>query len=150
MEWYLDSDIHPDKQGEHDLNYEPLLVNTVNSWCDRPQAHTNIPNFFLASDYVRTFTDLATMEGANEAARRAVNSIIDRVGVNEPLCDIWNLHEPDILAPFKLHDKKRYEMGLPYQYHEPFLMKVAEEVEGLVSNAKKEVKSVLQWVKEKL
>ena len=28
---------------------------------------------FLAADYVRTYTDLATMEGANEAARRAVN-----------------------------------------------------------------------------
>ena len=32
---------------------------------------------FLAADYVRTNTDLTTMEGANEAARRAVNCIID-------------------------------------------------------------------------
>ena len=42
-----------------------------------PDAVTRIPNLFLASDYVRTYTDLATMEGANEAARRAVNGILD-------------------------------------------------------------------------
>ena len=36
-----------------------------------------IPNLVLAADYVRTYTDLATMEGANEAARRAVNAILD-------------------------------------------------------------------------
>ena len=36
-----------------------------------------IPNLVLAADYVRTHTDLATMEGANEAARRAVNAILD-------------------------------------------------------------------------
>src|SRR5215210_984887 len=54
-------------------NLEPLLVNTASSWADRPDAVTRIPNLFLASDYVRTPTDLATMEGANEAARRAVN-----------------------------------------------------------------------------
>jgi uncharacterized protein with NAD-binding domain and iron-sulfur cluster len=42
-------------------NLEPLLVNTRGSWDDRPEAVTNIPNFFLAADYVRTYTDLATM-----------------------------------------------------------------------------------------
>src|SRR5215207_7190526 len=52
-------------------NLEPLLVNTAGSWEDRPDALTRIPNLFLATDYVRTHTDLATMEGANEAARRA-------------------------------------------------------------------------------
>ena len=50
-------------------NLEPLLVNTAGSWADRPDAVTRIPNLFLASDYVRTYTDLATMEAANEAAR---------------------------------------------------------------------------------
>ena len=58
-------------------NLEPLLVNTKNSWYDRPCAVTKVPNFFLAADFVRTYTDLATMEAANEAARRAVNGILD-------------------------------------------------------------------------
>ena len=38
------------------------------------------PNLFLAADFVRTHTDLATMEGANEAARRAVNGILAATG----------------------------------------------------------------------
>ena len=69
--WYLDADIEFDIPKK---NKEPLLVNTINSWDLRPYAYTRIPNMFLASDYVKTYTDLATMEGANEAARRAVNS----------------------------------------------------------------------------
>ena len=48
--------------------------------CGRP-AVTAIPNLFLASDYIQTYTDLATMEGANEAARRAVNGILDARGL---------------------------------------------------------------------
>ncbi len=56
-------------------NSEPLLVNLEDTWALRPEATTASPNLFLASDYVRTYTDLATMEGANEAARRAVNGL---------------------------------------------------------------------------
>ena len=63
-----------------DINLEPLLVNTVGSWAWRPNAATAIENLFLASDYVRTYTDLATMEGANEAARRATNDVLDAAG----------------------------------------------------------------------
>lgn len=97
------------------VNHEPLLVNTVNSWAKRPDAFLpGIPNLLLASDYVRTNTDLATMEGANEAARRAVNCIIDRSDVQAPVCQIWNLHEPAFFAPFKWHDAWRYRRGLPY------------------------------------
>ncbi|HJP65370.1 MAG TPA: FAD-dependent oxidoreductase, partial [Actinomycetota bacterium] len=54
-------------------NDEPFFINKVNSWRLRPKAYTQIPNLFLAADYVQTATDLTTMEGANEAARRAVN-----------------------------------------------------------------------------
>ena len=75
---FLDSDIDRDPANPGLLtNTEPLLVNLVDSWRLRPDAATAIPNLFLASDYVRTHTDLATMEGANEAARRAVNAILD-------------------------------------------------------------------------
>jgi uncharacterized protein with NAD-binding domain and iron-sulfur cluster len=96
-------------------NLEPLLVNLVNTWQLRPDAFTRIPNLFLASDYVRTNTDLATMEGANEAARRAVNAILDATGDPAPRCKIWELHEPEIFAPFRWHDRQRYQQGLPWE-----------------------------------
>jgi len=96
------------------INLESLLVNLVNTWQLRPDAFTRIPNLFLASDYVRTNTDLATMEGANEAARRAVNSIVSVSGSNTPLCQIWELHEPEIFAPWRWRDSIRYQQGLPW------------------------------------
>ena len=78
--WFLDPDIQRDAADPGQLkNAEPLLVNLVDTWKLRPDAVTAIPNLFLASDYVRTDTDLATMEGANEAARRAVNGLLDVV-----------------------------------------------------------------------
>ena len=55
-------------------------MNLIDTWRLRPEAVTKIPNLFLASDYVRTDTDLATMEAANEAARRAVNGILEASG----------------------------------------------------------------------
>ncbi len=97
------------------INIEPLLVNLVNTWQLRPEAATGIPNLFLASDYVRTNTDLATMEGANEAARRAVNGIIGASGSSAIPCKIWDLHEPEIFAPLRWHDRSRYEQGLPWE-----------------------------------
>jgi len=113
--WFLDSDIKLDeKQPGYLRNSEPLLVNLVNTWKLRPRAATAIPNFFLASDYVRTHTDLATMEGANEAARRAVNAVLDAAGSPAPRCEVWPLHEPEVLAPLRQHDAARYKAGLPW------------------------------------
>lgn len=116
--WFLDPDIqdmHLDPMvARRNSNAEPLLVNYVDTWRLRPEAVTRIPNFFLASDYVRTFTDLATMEAANEAARRAVNGVLraDR-NASEP-CAIWNLHEPEVFAPLRAYDRVRYRKGLPW------------------------------------
>lgn len=115
--WFLDPDVvhkgtpqDPDREEDK----EPLLVNKVNTWDLRPNAHTLIPNLFLAADYVQTYTDLATMEGANEAARRATNCIIDVSGSNAKLCELWKLHEPELLGPWRANDQKRYECGLPW------------------------------------
>ena len=96
-------------------NEEPLLINTVGSWEHRPEATTAIENLFLAADYVRTYTDLATMEGANEAARRATNGILERAGVTADACAIWPLSEPAWLAPLKAYDRLRWASGLPAQ-----------------------------------
>jgi uncharacterized protein with NAD-binding domain and iron-sulfur cluster len=124
--WFLDPDIvdDPDHPGRM-ADVEPLLVNRVNTWRLRPEAATRIPNFCLASDYVRTWTDLATMEGANEAARRAVNAIIERGGYDMPRCEIWNLHEPDAFAPFRAYDRARYQAGLPWDDRFPVAVEAA-------------------------
>jgi uncharacterized protein with NAD-binding domain and iron-sulfur cluster len=95
-------------------NLEPLLINTAGSWSDRPEASSErIDNLFLAADYVRTHTDLATMEGANEAARRAVNAIIERSGSPAPPCPVWPLKEPPLFAPFRALDKLLFKLGRP-------------------------------------
>ena len=113
--WFLDPDITNDPTRPARLtNGEPLLVNLVDTWALRPEATTGVPNLFLASDYVRTYTDLATMEGANEAARRAVNGLLDTVGFAGSRCELWPLHEPEILTPWRLYDAARYKAGLPW------------------------------------
>ncbi|MGJ7506625.1 hydroxysqualene dehydroxylase [Variovorax sp. GT1P44] len=95
-------------------NEEPLLVNLIDTWKLRPEAASKIPNLFLASDYVRTYTDLATMEAANEAARRAVNAILDTAGSSAARCGVWDLHEPEIFAPWRELDLIRFTQGLPW------------------------------------
>jgi geranylgeranyl pyrophosphate synthase len=113
--WFLDPDIQPSGDGAGLLtNAEPLLVNLVDTWALRPEATTRMPNLFLASDYVRTYTDLATMEGANEAARRAVNGLLDTAGFVGPRCGVWPLQQPEILQPLQQHDATRYAAGLPW------------------------------------
>ena len=107
--WFLDPAIEfPNPSAA--TNLEPLLVNTAGSWDDRPDATTRIGNLLLASDFVRTHTDLATMEGANEAARRAVNAILERTGSTAPPCPIWRLREPAIFAPARAIDRVRWKL----------------------------------------
>ncbi len=120
IRWFLDTDVRfPELrrswQVREDINIEPLLINTAGSWAWRPNAATAIENLFLASDYVRTYTDLATMEGANEAARRATNDILDRTGSASPRCQIWPLEEPALFAPARALDQWRYERGRGHQ-----------------------------------
>jgi 15-cis-phytoene desaturase len=111
--WFLDPDIElPNPSGA--VNLEPLLINTRGSWDDRPEATTAIGNLFLAADYVRTFTDLATMEGANEAARRAVNGILTASRSSAAPCRLWPLHEPALFAPARLVDYCLWKLGLPH------------------------------------
>ena len=115
--WFLDPSIviHTTDLGEvRTVSDEPLLVNLVDTWKHRPDAVTAIPNLFLASDYVRTYTDLATMEAANEAARRAVNGILTASGSAHEPCMIWDLHEPQIFKPWRALDQMRFRRGLPW------------------------------------
>jgi len=112
VDWFLDPDIVlPNPTGI--ANLEPLLVNVAGSLALRPAAHTEIGNLFLASDYVRTTTDLATMEAANEAARRATNAILAVSGTEAPLCDLWEFDIPTPVRTAQLLDRVRFQMGLP-------------------------------------
>ncbi len=94
-------------------NRSPLLINTVGSLKNRPPADVGIENLTIASDYVRTNSDLASMESANEAGRRAANAIFERHGVSDRAA-IWELPEPAIFEPFKRQDRIRYRLGLPH------------------------------------
>jgi uncharacterized protein with NAD-binding domain and iron-sulfur cluster len=111
VDWFLDPAIKFPRRAEV-TNDEPLLVNTRGSLAYRPEAVTSIPNFFLAADFVRTNTDLATMEGANEAARRAVNGILEASRSRARRCAVWKLHEPPVLIPFRVIDEVRWRLGL--------------------------------------
>jgi hypothetical protein len=110
----------------------------------RPNSYTDIPNLFLAADYVRTHTDLATMEGANEAARRAVNNIIVASGVNKPLCEIWNLHEPWIFHHLRKCDLRRYQNGLQWQKEFPWWVKLLQWIVSLFKKGAKKSNAVVQ------
>jgi 15-cis-phytoene desaturase len=107
--------------GDHWVNDEPLLINTAGSWSKRPTAVTGIHNFFLASDYVQTNTDVASMEAANEAARAAVNGILDASGSTASKCRIWELEDPIWFEPFRMIDRQLFKRGLPHPLYHPRL-----------------------------
>ncbi len=112
LSWFLDPDVQfPNPTGV--TNLEPLMINTSGSLQYRPDAFTEISNLFLASDYVKTNTDVACMEAANEAARRAVNALLDRVGSAAARSSVWPLSEPDVFAPLVEYDRLRFHLGLP-------------------------------------
>jgi uncharacterized protein with NAD-binding domain and iron-sulfur cluster len=111
--WYLDHDIvFPNDSPT--TNLEPLLINTTDSWQDRPESGPHLGNLFLASDYVRTHSDLACMESANEAGRRAVNGILEAERSLARRCEIWPLEEPPLFAPARALDRIAFKLGLPH------------------------------------
>jgi uncharacterized protein with NAD-binding domain and iron-sulfur cluster len=109
--WFLDPDIEFPNPNTA-TNAEPLLINTAGSLQYRPEAQVELENFFVASDYVRTYTDIACMEAANEAARRAVNCLLLASGSSAPPAQLWPLEEPAFLKPFQEVDRIRFGLGL--------------------------------------
>jgi uncharacterized protein with NAD-binding domain and iron-sulfur cluster len=101
-DWMLAPDIVESDHGV--ANQSQLFINTVGSYHNRPQAGTQVENLLIAGDYVQTASDLATMESANEAGRRAVNEVLDRSGVSGQRCITWGLREPRLLKPVKYLD----------------------------------------------
>ena len=111
--WFLDPDIEFPNPSTA-TNAEPLLINTAGSLQYRPEAQVQLENFFVASDYVRTYTDLACMEAANEAARRAVNCLLLSAGSTAAPAQLWPLEEPVYLKPLQEIDRIRFTLSLPH------------------------------------
>ena len=64
---------------------DPLFINTIGAWSNRPRAKTKIQNLYLAGDYVKNAIDLACMEGAVSAALEASAQILRDHGESESL-----------------------------------------------------------------
>ncbi|MBJ7331050.1 MAG: FAD-dependent oxidoreductase [Solirubrobacteraceae bacterium] len=97
-------------------NDSPLFIQTPGSWEHRPEASGAVENLFLASDYVRHDIHVTTMEGANIAARKAVNALLDRAGSVEPKTPVRKIYSAPEFAGFKQLDRARYRLGLPNMF----------------------------------
>ena len=117
--WFLDPAIAWSARKGRNLNDEPLLVNTVGSWERRPKARTAVPNLFLAGDYVQTDIDLATMEGANESGRAAVNALLEAAGSRAEPVPMFRLYDPPEYEAAKRADAELYRAGLPNALDRP-------------------------------
>ncbi|MFD6858987.1 FAD-dependent oxidoreductase [Rhodococcus sp. NPDC060090] len=114
VSWFLDPGVRWNAATGRNTNDTPLLINTMGSHANRPDARTSIPNLFLAGDYVRTDIDLATMESANESARAAVSAVLEAADSPEPAPSMFTLHEPPELQPLRQIDADRFRSGLPH------------------------------------
>ncbi|AFZ72738.1 hydroxysqualene dehydroxylase [Natronobacterium gregoryi] len=113
VDWFLDPAIVETEEGVG--NQSPLLINTVGSLRNRPPADVDVANLTLAADYVRTNSDLASMESANEAGRRAANAVLEcHASSSYAPAEVWELSEPTAFEPFKRQDRIRYRLGLPH------------------------------------
>jgi uncharacterized protein with NAD-binding domain and iron-sulfur cluster len=111
--WHLDPAIRWSRVHGHNHNDDPLLVNTVGSWERRPEARTAVPNLFLCGDYVRTDVDLATMEGANESAREAVNQLLAASGSKAEPARKYKLYRSPAFDAVWAEDDLLYAAGQP-------------------------------------
>lgn len=149
--WHLDHDIEFGPDGKPLRNHSRLLIHPPGLLALRPNAETAIDNLLLASDYVATNTDLATMEGANEAARIAVNVILGREG-DDRRCrtfDHLDLAEPAFIKAAKQIDEWKYDLGWNIfrteaptgtaESIDPFLASSLEEARALERTLRKQV-----------
>lgn len=113
--WHIDDDLDY-SAGTPTANSSGLLIHPPGSWASRPEAASAVPNLTFAADYVRTHTDLASMEAANEAGRRAANTILERVQSPAPRAGLWRLEEPPMFARWRQLDAELYRAGRPHLF----------------------------------
>jgi uncharacterized protein with NAD-binding domain and iron-sulfur cluster len=109
---HLDDEVKVGPSGV--TNTARLLVHPPGSWRDRPEATLAVPNLFLAADYVKTTTDIASMEGANEAGRRAARGVLGHLGLRAGDVQLFDI---DVLGRFdalRALDGGLHALGLPH------------------------------------
>jgi 15-cis-phytoene desaturase len=111
---HLDAEVKVGPGGT--TNAARLLVHPPGSWAQRPDTCLRIPNLFLAGDYVRTAVDLASMEGANEAGRRAAQGVLRALGLDDTRVKLFALEPPDAFRTLRRVDAGLYEAGLPHVF----------------------------------
>ncbi|WP_435360783.1 hydroxysqualene dehydroxylase [Haloarchaeobius sp. DFWS5] len=114
LDAHLDPALSWDSERGGLRNDSTLLVNTVDTRQHRPVAATDCPNLVLAADYVRTETDLASMESANEAGRRAASAVLDRTGWTGDRPELWDFEWPAVVEPLRRQDDRASKLGLPH------------------------------------
>jgi len=114
VDWQVDPALTFDEAAGELRNSDPLLINTVGSRKHRAEAGTEAPNLALAADFVRTHTDLASMENATEAGRRAANVVLDRLGVRAPRAAVRPMEWPEFVEPLRAQDELAEQFGLPH------------------------------------
>lgn len=124
VSWFLDPGLRfrrhrrhrAHRRRGHTTSLDPLMISTPGAWSNRPDAATAIPNLFLAADYVRTGIDTACMEGANEAARRAVGALLDAAGSSAAPPRVYDMYLPPEYEPLRAVDAERYRLGQPNSF----------------------------------
>jgi len=111
---HLDDEVQVGPSGV--TNAGRLLVHPPGSWRDRPEATLAIPNLFLAADYVRTTVDLASMEGANEAGRRAARGALRSFGMADGDVKLFGFETLQRFDRLRALDRGLHAVGMPHLF----------------------------------
>jgi uncharacterized protein with NAD-binding domain and iron-sulfur cluster len=107
--WFLDPGVG--RRGGRLTSADPLMISTPGSWARRPKAATKISNLFLAADYARSHINVASMEGANDVAKNAVNALLAAAGSHESPARVFPMYRPPEFEELKAIDRRRYAAG---------------------------------------
>ena len=110
VHWYLDLDIDPLLRA----NAEPLFVNLrrhVAAQAAGGDSHPeSVPGLRLRADVHRSGHHGGCQRGRPARGQRNPR----HSGSDAPPCRLWNLHEPELLEPWRANDRARYRQGLPW------------------------------------
>jgi uncharacterized protein with NAD-binding domain and iron-sulfur cluster len=134
--WFLDPAIQPRPHATGMQSNEPLFIETPGLWDQRPDPTTAIPNLLLAADYVRNRSpiDTASMDGANAAARAAVNALLQAACSHAQPVPLYEPHTAPEFQAAKQLDAERYRAGQPHLLDGPWPNHpaVLDQLEGLI------------------